>query len=778
MFETFNLFNMNVFTQNIPLVSMTLQAVIVSLINKYKEWEFEITFIISLVFCFAFIILNLSSLIKFIYYLKNKNNKFNSSKSKNTNRQIKINKTKSNIFKRLFVKIWTKLKCLFYKLIIIPFSPKCFFERSFYPFEINIWKLHVKIKYILIWTIKILLIDIAIIFFIFNNARSKFKSYPSYHTIYPEENGIWNDYTRPIEIAFSVPIDKNSLIINMRPENAGEWKFESCLPYLPFTRRIKYYPDETIFPGQDIMIYLTDLTNHFHTMNGGEHLVKFYSISLPEIETIIPENESINVPINTQVTLSLNQKDGPYIDWEFIFDKQVEFDIQRNNNSQVILFFKNTLKQGEKYKLDTYITPLSSNVETGEVLKKGEKQLFKTIEFTTVPAPLIQSFEPVGSTVLTDTKIKVIFDNDMDKQSIENSFTINPETEGTITWDDDKTFIFTPKVLAKETHYEITLKKGILSIIGGVSEEDIVYTFDTIGAVKVIGWSPGYGSGNIRINTQIRITFDQQVDHASAEERFSISPSINGNFSWSGNTMILTPSDSLSYSTNYNFSIGTGVKTVYGYDSRQSFSSHFTTESNIFSLNVPLYRQAHAFTCNITAIAMGLSYSGAPSSEMSVYNSIQKDNTPCTKDGTKITVWGNPHVGYVGNIDGAGECGGYGIYWEAASVYVSNRGVSNRVYTGWNVASLAGEVENGHPAVIWWQNGWASPFDKSWYTPNGQNIHAINGMHSEVVIGFIGPSSNPSHIITNDPWRGRRTLTVSYFNSMWGYFNRTALVFY
>jgi len=51
-------------------------------------------------------------------------------------------------------------------------------------------------------------------------------------------------------------------------------------------------------------------------------------------------------------------------------------------------------------------------------------------------------------------------------------------------------------------------------------------------------------------------------------------------------------------------------------------------------------------------------------------------------------------------------------------------------------------------------------------------------MHSEVVIGFIGPSSSPSHIITNDPWRGRRTLTIAQFNSTWHYFNYTGLVFY
>jgi uncharacterized protein YvpB len=106
---------------------------------------------------------------------------------------------------------------------------------------------------------------------------------------------------------------------------------------------------------------------------------------------------------------------------------------------------------------------------------------------------------------------------------------------------------------------------------------------------------------------------------------------------------------------------------------------------------------------------------------------------------------------------------------------MSSRGVSNQIYTGWSISGLAKEVEKGNPAVIWGQNGWASPTWKSWDSPTG-HVDALNGMHSEVVIGFIGSSDNPTHIITNDPWRGRRTLTVGQFLGSWNYFNRTAVV--
>jgi len=756
---------MNKYVYNLQIAFITALALFSSLHAKVAEYEFEVVFISGCIISVFILIFDILTIIRCVYIVINRKKRFNV-----------IDEGKR---RRVSKKVIYKIKNLLVKLFINPFNLKIFRKKLNNKIRINLWKIHIQIPYLVIWIVKILAFNAFAAIFLFNGYRKQFTTYPNYYAVFPKEDEIWNDYQKPIEISFSVPIDKDILIINMAPETKGDWEFEKSFSFLPFIRRIKFYPKETIYPDQDIMIYLTDLTNHFHTMDGGEHLIRFYSISLPDVESTTPENEAADVPIDQDIIINLNQKDGSYVAWNFDFNIETDYSLIRDNEKYIILGLNENLKQGETYEIDIYQIPLSTNIETLEIIKRGEKVNAGKIKFTTVTAPMIESFEPTGTTVMPDSQIKIVFDNEMNKDSVESAFSINPETEGEITWEDDRTFIFTPsESLPKETHYEITFKQGIKSIVGGTSEEDIIYTFDTIGAVRVIGWSPGYGATNVRIGSSINITFDQTVDHTSAQESFSISPAISGNFSWNGNTMIFTPSSSLAYSTQYTTTIQSGVKTVYGYDSRQSFSSTFTTETNIFSLSVPLYRQTHAFTCNITAVAMVLSYSGVPSSEMSVYNNIAKDNTPCTIAGSDIITWGNPHAGYVGNIDGAGECGGYGIYWEVASSYMSSVGVSNRIYTGWNVADLAREVQNGHPAVIWWQNGWASPYDKSWNTPDGQYIRAINGMHSEVVIGFIGPVDNPTHIITNDPWRGRRTLTVSYFNSLWGYFNRTAVVVY
>ncbi|MFC1780554.1 Ig-like domain-containing protein [Patescibacteria group bacterium] len=751
------------------LILLTIQAVIASIENLI---EFEHIFLFS-TFLVAFLILyNALCLSKFIFSIIYKRRNKNFSKVKPKKAKKKINQ--KNLPKRIIANIVGQVKCTIC-FLLKPFNFKLFTKRTLNYKEFKLFKFNVRIPFLAIWFVKIITLNVVVISIVFTLLKNKFNTYPQIVNTYPLEETYWDDYSRPIEIEFDVPINQEILKINMAPETLGTWEYEKSIPLLPFSRKAKFYPEETIYPGEKVMIYLTDLSNHFYSMDGGEHLIEFYSIELPRIMSTNPSNKAKDVPIDQDIQIQLNQKDGSYIEWEFEFDKDVEFEQKRDNSESLSISFLNNLKQSETYKLDIYLTPLSSNLNTGEISKRGEKAKVHTIEFETVAAPLVSSMEPTGTNILPNASIRVVFDDEMNRQTVEEAFSISPETEGEISWEDDLTLVFTPTTLVKETHYIVNFTQGIKSKLGGFSEEAITFEFDTIGAVRVAGWSPGYGATGISVGTAVNVTFDQQVDHSSAESKFSISPSTSGTFSWSGNTMVFHPSSNISHQTTYTVSVASGVQTVLGYDSRQNFSTSFTTESLVFTLNVPQYRQTHTFTCNVTAAAMVLSYKGASSSEMGVYNGIAKDNTACTKSGTTITYWGNPNTGYVGDINGGGDCGGYGVYWSPVSAYMSSRGVSNRIYSGWNVSGLAKEVEKGNPAVIWGQNGWASPTWRSWNSPTGQ-VNALNGMHSEVVVGFIGSSDNPTHIITNDPWRGRRTVTVGQFNAVWGYFNYTAVV--
>jgi len=109
---------------------------------------------------------------------------------------------------------------------------------------------------------------------------------------------------------------------------------------------------------------------------------------------------------------------------------------------------------------------------------------------------------------------------------VEENFTITPATEGVFSWEDDKTLVFDPtNDIPKETDYTVNIKAGVINQWGGKTKDDIVFSFKTIGRVIVNGLYPASDTyGWEPSTTNISVTFNQEVDHGSAQEHFSISP--------------------------------------------------------------------------------------------------------------------------------------------------------------------------------------------------------------------------------------------------------------
>jgi len=83
---------------------------------------------------------------------------------------------------------------------------------------------------------------------------------------------------------------------------------------------------------------------------------------------------------------------------------------------------------------------------------------------------------------------------------------------------------------------------------------------------------------DVSVTSKIDFTFNEAMNKASAENAFSISPQIEGTFSWNNNKMIFTPTNSLAYGTEYAVTISTGAKDIVGNSMQQSYTWRFTTE--------------------------------------------------------------------------------------------------------------------------------------------------------------------------------------------------------
>ncbi len=82
----------------------------------------------------------------------------------------------------------------------------------------------------------------------------------------------------------------------------------------------------------------------------------------------------------------------------------------------------------------------------------------------------------------------------------------------------------------------------------------------------VVSTYPAGGATSVPTNTQIRVTFSEPMDTASAEAAFSITPAVTGKFEWAGdNAELYWQADTVfSVQTTYTFSVVTSATDVAG----------------------------------------------------------------------------------------------------------------------------------------------------------------------------------------------------------------------
>ncbi len=585
---------------------------------------------------------------------------------------------------------------------------------------------------------------------------STFASHPFIIHTSPKSGAYLTSAEEPIEVEFSLPIDTETAQLYISPEVMGHWEFEKTVFDIPLQWKARFYPEESFFPGQKIVVYAVGLRARWGEETLHEQAVEFYSPKIPNILSTSPQDGGENVLTDAKIVVNFDAPLGKFVETKFLVTSEADFTLATADESQT-LEFKEPLKQNQTYTVTAYRTLRSYRVQDNENLVVGETEEIGRTTFRTVSAPFVEDYQPKETTARSDAVIRIVFGQAMDQASVEERFKLNPEVVGQLRWENDRTLVFSPEnALPKETRYEIRLEQGITTMYGGVTKEDLVLSFETVGKVGVQGFSPlPHSSGVDPTKVDVVVEFNQEVDRFSAQQHFSLSPQVSGSFRWEGNKMIYATAGKLSYSTRYDVLIASGVKTVYGLDSAEEFRSSFTTKSETFTLNVPQYYQdprTETFNCNLVAVKMALAYRGITVSQEEIKNGLG--------------VGQNPDADWVG---------GYGVHVGPVAEYLESKGVRFAVKTGWNVVALAQEVERGNPVILWWYNRWSKPMGTQ-TLPGGYT--GYNGMHSEVVRGFVGSSGNPSYLLTNDPWRGQLTYSQSLFNSTWAYLNYTAIVVY
>lgn len=189
-------------------------------------------------------------------------------------------------------------------------------------------------------------------------------------------------------------------------------------------------------------------------------------------------------------------------------------------------------------------------------------------------------------------------------------------------------------------------------------------------------------------------------------------------------------------------------------------------------LDVPFHRQEHSLSCEITALKMVLNYYGVEVKEQDLLNSLP---FAVKEPRSKENIWGDPNIGFVGNIDGKMPNTGYGVY-EKPIAELASKYRKAEILNEATLDKVLAHALNGRPVIIWGVVG--SGRDISWKTKEGKDIKAVFGEHTKVIVGFSGTVSDPRSIYLMDPIYGRVKVSKDKFLKDWAVLDNKAVVVY
>jgi hypothetical protein len=334
---------------------------------------------------------------------------------------------------------------------------------------------------------------------------------------------------------------------------------------------------------------IDDFTWTFTTASDGR-----LDSDLPVVVRTLPEDGSMNVPINTRIEIEFSENMSWALTGDALGSSPTTFGDFLWNGS--ILIFKplHDLDLNKIYnmKISALARDLSGKSLDGNgngILESTPTDDFR-FAFTTgsdidLLPPTIESTYPEDGAlqISRNTQIEITFSEEMMRTTTEQAFIMNPSTTGNFTWNDN-IMIFKPlTILEPARDYTVTIKNSARDLGGnyfdgdgnGVADQDIVddfvFSFTTSlvsdqDPPKVLSTQPQNGSTEVALDSNILIEFSEpmnKVDFVSINA-FQISPMTSGSIIWSDNNMTFKPDFLLKSFTWYAVSISYMAKDLAG----------------------------------------------------------------------------------------------------------------------------------------------------------------------------------------------------------------------
>lgn len=572
-----------------------------------------------------------------------------------------------------------------------------------------------------------------------------------------------------IEIVFDRPVARRMVGKRIVPEVPGVFVFESPVYGSHLYNKLVFYPTFSLDRGTNYKVKLEGVAGLMSVQPGRDLELGFETVEVPTVKNVKVPEGPMGAEVEGIIEVELSGVNRGEAEFDFELTPRVSYDARLNEDGDVYLVEPHhKLAQGTHYEVAVRRTDLVWDLQQGEVVARGRTSLVYNEEFVTREAPGIEELVPEGVNVLVNGEVEVEFTEAMDRNSVEENFSVSPEVSGWFEWQGDKRLVYHPDKFSYDTDYRVMIARGTKSAQGGFLEEEVVGEFETIGAVEVARVFPAQGWRGVDVKSGIELGFDQEVDERSVLGKVRLEPAVEGNWEWQGEALVFEPSGQLEFGKDYQVIVEAGVKSVQGLDLEGEYSSSFRTQDELVRLAVGTHLQEKPLSCEVAALKMALSYRGHGVSEDELLDRVGVDATP-----QQGGVWGDPYQAFVGNVYGKQMKDGYGVYWEPIG-RVAREFTGAEVFEGWSTEQLMKQLAQDNPVLIWVYSRGGRP--TSWMTPAGREVFAVSGEHVVTAVGFLGPVSDPTHVIVNDPLVGQVYWPRDVFEKKWRTFNGSGVV--
>lgn len=202
-------------------------------------------------------------------------------------------------------------------------------------------------------------------------------------------------------------------------------------------------------------------------------------------------------------------------------------------------------------------------------------------------APEVYTVLPQDGTVDVNTygSVTITFSRPMQKDSTEAGFIIEPAIEGSFSWSQSNQVLhYTPKVaFTPATDYTVTLSSKTQSSNNVPLAQHFSFSFTSAADhiyPTITETSPANGD-SISIYENIMLHFDQKMVPTTVEHAFSITPHVEGSFSWAdGNKqLIFNPKTTLGHDTEYDITLTSSAVNTKNVGLKENFTLPFKTYS-------------------------------------------------------------------------------------------------------------------------------------------------------------------------------------------------------